>query len=33
MESWCTLLEACSKSKSLQVLSLKGCELGALGKQ
>lgn len=33
LEGWCTLLEACSKSRSLQVLSLKGCELGALGEQ
>ncbi|KAF6262551.1 hypothetical protein COO60DRAFT_614938 [Scenedesmus sp. NREL 46B-D3] len=32
-DGWCTLLEACSKSKSLQVLSLKGCELGALGEE
>lgn len=33
LEGWCTLLEACSKSRSLQVLSLKGCELGALGEE
>lgn len=32
-EPWCALLEAVSSCTSLRVLSLKGCGLGALGKQ
>ena len=31
IDQWCALLEACSRCSGLRVLSIKGCDLGALG--
>lgn len=31
-EQWCALLEAISRCTGLRVLSIKGCNIGALGK-